>query len=779
MSFPADRPKGLSRYCFLLCLLVFAQFAWAQPKPESVLGFKPGEDYKLAHWSSIVSYFKKLDAASSKVTFKEIGKTTLGKPFGYALISSPANLKNLAKFVDINNKLADPRLISRSDERAKKLIAQGKTFVLITHGIHSTEVGSTLSSTEIAYRLASSKDPRIANILSNTIIIMVPSLNPDGVDIVKDWYDKTLGTKFEGTSPPELYHKYVGHDNNRDWYAFTQIETQLTVKYIHNVYHPQIVHDIHQQGPVSARYFVPPYLNPVEPNVPKEIIEGYTELGNHIAQKMRGDGKKGITTDSTYDAWTPARAYSHYHGGVRILSETASARIASPIEVKFEDLRGSLGIDAKKESANFSPVWEGGKWTIGDIVDYMTTGAFHLLDHAATHREEWLTRFFKIGFDATGKTSTGDDKVLVISQNSYSLVNVLNKAGVDTELVESFAYKNDYFILPTLVRSGQPYYSFAKALTDQTKYPNLIDEKGEPIPPYDVTAHDFGLLSGARVMEIADDGKIKFKKVTGQLVTQAIEKPEASSLRYGLLATHTPSMDEGWTRWVTENYGDFLNFNYGVNGNAVSVAPDAIADSKLKAVVFPDQGAEELVRGYSKDSMPDEYVGGFDGEKVEKLKKYVRDGGRLVFLNRSSDFAIEQLGLPVENIAKNWNRREFYIPGSILKMEIDYENPEFGMINGEHPSTPPVWFERSPVFALKNSTSDDVKATIIGTYPRSKDKLLLAGWALGGERIAGKGALVFVRYGKGLIVLFGFRPQYRGQSRVTFPMFFNAIGMDF
>ena len=182
----------------------------------------------------------------------------------------------------------------------------------------------------IAHQLASSNEPEVLEILRNTIILLVPSLNPDGVDIVKNWYDKTLGTPYEGTEPPELYHKYVGHDNNRDWYAFTQVETKITVDKIHNVWHPQIVHDIHQQGTLGSRLFLPPYMQPVEPNVPQQIVAGYTELGNWMANELRAQGFQGITTNSTYDAWTPARAYSHYHGGVRILSETASARIATP-----------------------------------------------------------------------------------------------------------------------------------------------------------------------------------------------------------------------------------------------------------------------------------------------------------------------------------------------------------------------------------------------------------------------------------------------------------------
>src|SRR5881227_1588952 len=280
----------------------------AIPAPANVLGFTPGDDRKLASWAKVVEYFQKLAATSDRVKFEEIGKSTMGAPFVYATISAPENLKRLNEFKEIQRQRADPRLLDAgsadalvrderkartkeagegardpSDRKAAALIARGKTVVAITCGIHSTEVGSYLSSMLIAYRLASSNDPDVQEILKNTIILLVPSTNPDGVDIVNNWYQKTLGTPYEGTDPPELYHKYTGHDDNRDWYAFTQVETQLVVDIILNVWHPQIVHDIHQQGAFGSRLFLPPYMQPVEPNVPKQIVEGYTELGNYIA----------------------------------------------------------------------------------------------------------------------------------------------------------------------------------------------------------------------------------------------------------------------------------------------------------------------------------------------------------------------------------------------------------------------------------------------------------------------------------------------------------------
>src|SRR6201988_2733442 len=398
----------------LLLLVLWTGFVTAQtmvPTPAEVLAFTPGEDRKLASWDQVVDFFQGLDPARDRVLFETLGSTTMGKPFVMATISSPENLARLEEFKKIQDQLADPRklgALATRDRKAAELIRKSKTIVLITCGIHSTEVGSYLSSMLIAHRLASSTEPEIQKILDNTIGLLVPSLNPDGVDIVKNWYDKTLGTPFEGTDPPELYHKYTGHDNNRDWYAFTQVETQITVDKIHNVWHPQIVHDIHQQGAFGSRLFLPPYMKPVEPNVPKQIVQGYTELGNWMAQQMRAKGFQGITTDSTYDAWTPARAYSHYHGGVRILSETASAKIATPTNIKFDQLNSREGYDPKKESANFGPLWRGGEWGLQDITKYMTTGAFFLLRNAAENRAEWLQNFYAIGKEAVRPRRPGE-----------------------------------------------------------------------------------------------------------------------------------------------------------------------------------------------------------------------------------------------------------------------------------------------------------------------------------------------------------------------------------
>ncbi|MEP7211615.1 MAG: M14 metallopeptidase family protein [Acidobacteriota bacterium] len=824
------------RLCGLILLTVAAISAQTIPSPKDVLGFTPGDDRKLASWAQTLDYFKKLDAASDRVMLQEIGKTTMGVPSVYATISSPENLKDLAKYREINDKLADPRKISGTGSNpvgreasriaaTARLIARGKTIVLITCGIHSDEVGSELLSMLIAYRLANSTDAETKKILDNTIILLVPSLNPDGVDIVKNWYDKTLGTPYEGTDPPELYNKYVGHDDNRDWYAFTQKDTQLVVDNIHNVWHPQIVHDIHQQGEYGSRLFLPPYMQPVEPNVPKQIVEGYTELGNYMAADLRKQGFQGITTDSTYDAWTPSRAYSHYHGGVRILSETASAKLATPITVKYDELRNGLGYDVRKETPNFGPVWKGGEWHLRDITNYMTTAAFSLLNHAADNREKWLSRFYEIGKEAVRPRKQGETTAYIIDLRKYDhsglLLTPLGKAGIEYTQVGKFSldgksFSDDTAIIPT----EQPYFAFAKAVLDTQLYPDLRSPNGDPIPPYDVTAHSLALLSATKIERTSK--AISFpKQPDGTMIIDSRGCEPFENIKFLVYKSSVPVMDEGWTRWVIENHSWWNLWTKRCETIYRSIGNGEFRDGKLnpnKAIIFPDQSPNQILNGYAKGSMPDEYTGGVGKEGVENLKKFVEAGGTLVFLNRASDFAIEQFNLPIRDLTKGLPRKDFYIPGSILRTELDLTSP----IAKGMPKESIAWFENGPVFEIvsgpdrseppasaggRNSSNDNTAAysetnangrsgnyvaslpgnlppadaggsdlvRVIARYPSDPKSILLSGWALGAEKIAGKAALVEVTMGKGKIILFGFRPQYRGQSLATFPLLFNAI----
>lgn len=783
------RALKLTLLSLTISLLFFVPARAAVPAPEEVLGFRPGDDRRLASWQQVVDYFQRLDAASDRVRFEELGKSTLGKPFVLATISAPENLARLEEYRRIQAQLADPRLLGKDAERkAAQLIARGKTIVLITCGVHSDEVGSYLSSMLIAHRLASSSDPQVRKILSETIVLLVPSLNPDGVDIIKDWYDKTLGTPYEGTEPPELYHKYVGHDDNRDWYAFTQVETQLTVEKVHNRWHPQIVHDIHQQGSNGARLFLPPYMEPVEPNVPRQLVEGYTELGDSIATEMRAAGFKGITTNTTYDAWTPARAYSHYHGGVRILSETASCQLATPVTVRFEELRGSIGYDARKETDKFSPLWPGGEWHLRDITNYMTTAAFTLMNHAAQNRVRWLSRFYEIGQEAVRPRKAGElwgFKVRV-TDNTPHLIDILERAGVEVgylageKPLKLHDLSDGRYTYPTstvMIPLAQPYGAFAKALLEKQNYPNLRDKDNHPIAPYDVTAHTLPLLLNVEAEPLAAPFKGRYLKRVS-IMRAASDCMETGRKQIAVYKSFVPAIDEGWTRWALRS--SCFNYEYEEitdpdirSGNFEQKSPlpfnERFKETRFKYIIIPDQSPRTILEGHRKGTMPEEYTGGIGADGVRALREFVEAGGTLVCLNRASDFAIEQLKLPVRAITAGLKRTEYYAPGSILRTELDLTHP----LAKDLPKESIAWVENSPVFEVSDER-EAARVRVVARYPAEGDPLL-SGWLLGGERLRGKAALVEVTLGKGRVILFGFRPQYRGQSLATYPLFFNAL----
>ncbi|MDZ4800573.1 MAG: M14 family metallopeptidase, partial [Bryobacteraceae bacterium] len=385
---------------------MLASFAPAAtvPTPESWFGHRMGADRQLVPWNKVVSYFEALPKASDRIRVETLGPTTMGRPFIAATIAAPETLRNLGKYREIQQRLASGRL---SQAEAEKLIPEGKTVVLITCSIHSTEVASTMSAIEFAYNMVTKDTPKVRAILANTIFLLVPSLNPDGVDIVRDWYVKTLGTKFEGTGPPELYHKYVGHDNNRDWYIFSQAETRHTISKLHNVWHPQIVYDVHQQGAYASRMFLPPWLDPVDPNVDPIIMQLSNAIGLTMASDLTATGRTGVTVNSLYDFWTPARHYQSYHGGMRILSESASVKLATPIlGVKPSEIsRQGLGYNPQERSWNYLEPWLGGDWHVRDIVDDQLVTMESCLYQAAFRREDMLRAFYKVGQRAASRTS--------------------------------------------------------------------------------------------------------------------------------------------------------------------------------------------------------------------------------------------------------------------------------------------------------------------------------------------------------------------------------------
>jgi len=747
--------------------LVAAPLAAQIPAPEAVLGFVPGTERRLVEWPVLVQYFQRLAATSDRVQIRELGHTTLGAPFIVLVISSPANLARLDELQAINRQLADPRTI-RSDAERRQLLDAGRTIVLITSSVHSTEVGGHLSPMQIAHRLATGTDATTRRILDETVVLLVPSLNPDGVTIVSNWYNATLGTPAEGTSPPELYHRYVGHDNNRDWYAFTQVETQLTVDSLHNAWHPQIVHDIHQQGSFGSRFFIPPYLDPVEPNVDPLLVSGFTSLGTHMAWEMAGQGKRGIVVNATYDAWTPARAYQHYHAGVRILTETASAALATSIDVNPERLRGGRNFDAGTASVNFPDPWGGGRWTLADIVDYQASGALSLLRHAAEHRSIWLENFLTVGQRAVRGWDAWPWAFVIPADQDRErvgrMLGILQRGGVEIRAAGAgFAVGERLFPAGAwVVVLRQPYASFAKTLLEVQEYPDLrLFPGGPPRPPYDVTAHTLPLLMGLDVVTAMDSIPVLLS-APAPLPMPHGPPPvrDYARARVGLYRSWTGPMDEGWTRWVFETW----DVPYRTVRDA-DVRRGGLR-RRFEAIVIPQMSARAITQGLG-DAYPDSLRGGLGEMGVGELRRFVEEGGTLVTLDEASEWAVNAFELPLRNVLAGVPSEDFYAPGSIFRLELDASHP----IARGMPASSIAWFENSPTFDVL----DSARVRVIGRYPANPDEVLLSGWALGPDRVAGKAALVEARMGRGRVILFGFRPQYRGQTLATFPLLFNAI----
>ena len=764
------------RFTLALLALLAPAAARAQravPTPASVIGFEPGADRRLPGWQQVVAYFTALDAASPRVQLRTLGKTTLGRPFIAAFIGDSATLANLPRVKEAQRKLADPRL-STAQERAA-LERDGKVVVLVTSSIHSTEVGGILTPLGLAHRLATSEADDAKEIRRHTLVILVPSLNPDGVDIVGDWYRRSLGTAWEGTGPPALYHYYTGHDNNRDWYAFTQVETQMVIDSLYNQWHPQIVNDIHQQGANGTRIFIPPYMDPIEPNIDPILAAGVAQMGKSMTWRLTMQGLVGVANNTSYDAWTPARAYQHYHGAIRILTETASASLASPITVAFDSLRPGYNVDPRVAGVDFLTRWQGGRWGIGDIVRYQTAASWALLAQAADDRSLWLSSFSAVqrhsvqGRGAVGREDWPATIVIPPQPVRDTAINaalrILQRGQVEVRRgsVPFTANGRSFGAGSYLISTAQPYGGFAKTLLERQRYPDLHEYPGGPPKrPYDVVAHTLPLLYGFDVAFLPDPVTVEATLLAPVRATPwvAAGLTNTPARRIAIFANYAPSMDEGWTRWIFDQYRIPFTVITSKDIRAGNLA------SRFDAIILPEQAPRAIERGPA-GAYPDSLKGGLGEPGAAALGAFADAGGTIVAFNDASEYAIEALELPVINVLAGVRSSDFYAPGSLLRVELDRAHP---LAAGYTAPEEAIWFESSPAFDVTDAT----RATVVARYPAAGDPML-SGWLLGAPKLASKAAMVDVRRGKGHVVLFGFRPQYRAQTMATYPLLWNAL----
>lgn len=759
-------PVGLTQP---VCVL--AQEAVTQSPAES-LGFDPVAEGRLITWSDMVEYFEGLGVASSNVRVDTIGRSTLDRPMILVTISSQENLERLTELREIQAKLADPRQIA-SDEEREILVDQGRLIALITAGIHPTEVGGPLAMMRLAHRLATSPAPTETRIRDEAVVLVVPAINPDGIDPVKAWHEEIVDSPWAGADPPFLYHHYAGHDINRDWYALTQKETRTLVESVHQVWHPQLDIDVHQQEATGARFFIPPWRDPIEPNVDPLLAAAATSLGTRVQWTMLEEGRTGISVAARYDAWSPARAYVHYHAGVRMLTETASARLASPIEISPSDLVPVPGLDPRVSSWNHPIPWPGGNWALSDIVSYMESGIMGALGIAAAEREVWLRNFEQVGRRAVEGWPAWPEAWLVPAaevdgadaSGLAELIRVLRTAGVEvSRTAEVFEAEGSAFPAGSyLIDMHQPYAAFAQVLLAPQEYPSRAEfAGGPPEVPYDVTAHNLPLLLGVRAVPLFDMPAVPSEPVTenpprpARVVEGLSNSP---SVMIGLYRPWTASMDEGWTRWVFDNY----SVPYVSLTNPQMGGPDLI--NEFTAIVLPSIDDSTIRTGRPESDVPPEYAGGLGEAEIENLRAFVTSGGTLVALGESVRFAISALELPVDDFLRGLPRTQFFGPGSQVGLDVDTTT----FVGRGLPVSTAAWFENGSAFRALESGS----MSVVARY--SQGQVTRSGWVLGESWIAGRPAVVETKLGSGRVILFGFRPQYRGQALATYPLLFNAL----
>ncbi|TKJ30850.1 peptidase M14 family protein [bacterium (candidate division B38) B3_B38] len=837
------------------------------PSPEEFFGFKMGTDYKLARWDKIVEYFYLLDKNSPKIAVQELGKSTEGNRFLLAIISSAENLKNLDKYKSICRKLADPRGLSARE--VDKLVQEGKTVVAMTMSLHATEVGGNQLSPELAYELITSPSPEIKTILDNVIFLLFPSFNPDGQIMVVDWYNKYLGTEYENSRLPWMYHKYTGHDNNRDAYMLTQAESRHVSRVLYNEWFPQFYVDMHHMGSSGARYYIPPYYDPLHPNVDPLIWREHMLVGSHMAVKLEEAGKKGIETGAPYTAWWMASFHmiTNYHNIAGMLTESASAQIASPIYIHPDQLRpGRRGRPEYKAQLSFPSPWEGGWWRLRDIVEQQKISTMALLDVAARFRDMFLRNAYHKAMRNVNRGKSEPPYAYIIPANqrdpltAVKLVQTLMLAGVEVHQTKGSLQVNNSVYPPGsyVILLAQPLRAYVKSLLEQINYPDNPWTReypgGPPMRPYDMAAFNIAEHMGVKAIPIdtpvtapltkikeaeMPEGRVIGSGKNGYLLEHetndsfiAINRllkegaevywlkkslldgersyppgtifiPDSPGLKAKLEAiarqTHLTfytanqkvkgeayklrplklgmykrymggSMDEGWTRWILEQFQfPFASiYNKEMKEGKLREKYDVIIfpDDRMQTIIGPADDEEQRIY----NPTPPEYRGGIGDEGVKNLEEFVQQGGTLITLDSACELPIKKflLLLPIENVLEGVSSEEFFCPGSTLHIKLNHNHPvSYGM--GEDAL---ALFWNSPAFSI-DYTPWNERYQVVARYP--EENQLQSGWLIGGKRLSRKAAIIDAQCGEGRVILLGFRVQHRAQTHGTFKLLFNSI----
>lgn len=475
--------------------------------PEAFFGFRIGSDRRLAPVDAIVRYFEQVAERSPRVELVTIGQSTEGRRMIAAIVTSPQNRANLPRILEANRRLSDPRQLPPAD--ADGLIRSHKAVVAIGASIHASEVGGTQAMNDLLYALATATDDQTMATLDNVVTILIPMLNPDGHQLVTDWYEQQKGTTFEGGPMPWLYHKYAGHDINRDAFMTNLAESRNLSSFFYGTWHPQVFLTLHQMGTNGPRFFVPPNADPIDSNYDPLIWRTAGLLGGAMSFELQREGKRGVVSSAMYDYYWPGYEDSAPlgHNTVCLLTEVASVRVATPLTVPAGDLRGNQkGLSEYRPQINFPDPWPGGSWTLRDIVDYDLTAVRGLLNAVTLYREPIVRNFYDMGRRAVATGRDGGPFAFVIPPDqrdqaaAMRLREVLLQGHIDVlRASESFRADGQTYPAGTeIVPMAQPFRAYAKTLLERQRYPAPVGRDRED-RPYDVTGWTLPLQMGVDV----------------------------------------------------------------------------------------------------------------------------------------------------------------------------------------------------------------------------------------------------------------------------------------
>jgi hypothetical protein len=811
MSGRAMTSRAMKRYSMkAILLLSVAIAAWAQPPtPQSVLGHKPGDDFYLATYEDSLGYFRKLASASNRIKLVNVGKTTQGREWWIAFISDPENLAQLDHYKDVSRRLALARGIS--EEQARTMARETKPIVHLDGGLHATEVANHQQTIQLGYDLVANDDQEVKDIRHNLIVELWFSINPDGQSAVANWYRENVGTPYEVSPMPFLYQEYVGHDNNRDGYMLNMLESRIVTKATLDT-QPIIFYTQHQST-FPGRILLPPFPDPMSSNLHPLMIRWLNLIGMSIAEYLEDHDLTGaIHGESGNDAWYPGYLdiVGNFRHTISFFTETALYRYATPhfyTVDEFPAARQGLGTEML-----YSSPWKGGWWRLADACKYMLAADMAVLNLASKYHEQMAYNKYRGARDTIEKFEKEPPYAYEIPREQRDaptaavLMEKLMLGGIEVHQ----SSKPDAWV----ILMNQPFAGLVKDLFEPQVYPasaprppdvtgwtlpmqmgvevhavttpltKQVRDSLRPIKTVDGVAAPFNRQANASFRAIneilAAKGAIAFSG--DEVVASGIDKAKLDSvlaenrlragaakdagkpikaLRIGLYRPFTASIDEGWTRWILEQY----KFPFKSLENADIIGGHL--NEHYDVIVIPDMGERQILEGQRAGTIPQRYAGGVGEDGAQELRDFVNDGGTLVTFNNASMFAINQFKLPVANALAGVNANQFFCSGCLLDVHVeDDKNP---LTAGLSPDIV-VMFERGPAF----DTKADFKGKVLARYPRERSPLA-SGFLAGPDRIEGKAAAIEADYGKGRVILFGFKPQWRAQSHAAYKFFFNAF----